>query len=312
MEALRGSVVATLKADKVKARVASLGSSVRVEGPEPVRVAETFRFTPGVSWIAVGESASSFKALVAAGAGLARKYLRRGDGFVVLSEAGGGSFASDVSGAIVSACLEAVRGSRVREEAPKVIFRAALDGAQGAVGVQITAGPGGIPTGPEEVACLVSGGRHSAVVAWAGLLAGYRLKLVHSMVDESSLLAVARLYSELSHRVAPGSMSLVVLESEAPSAALEAWVLEDRGTTFGGFHTGGAERARLARRVRSPLFLLPEEEFTSRFEGLSIVEHGAEAGWKRARSTVYGVLKFDGGRAEVSDVLDGLRRPRRS
>ncbi|QQG49237.1 MAG: hypothetical protein HY247_02695 [archaeon] len=306
IEDLRSSVVSTLKDEKLDGRVRVVGQSIVVGGAEPVAVAALFRFTPGISWVAVGDSGSSFKVIVEAGRDLGRRYLKPGRGFVVKADATAGKLSSDLVGALTSALVEAVKGARVREESPEVVFRAAIDERGGAVGAEIAEGPGGSPTGREEATCLVSGGKHSSVVAWMALLAGYRVTLVHARVNESSMLAVSRLYSELSHRVAPRALRLSVLYSKSPSAALSGWARKNGGEVFGGFHHGCSDvPLALAATAKAPLWILPEESFESAFTGLSTVDQSARADWVEGTAR-WRERSYAGGRADVSDVLDGL------
>lgn len=269
-----------------------------------------FRRMPGVAWLAVGESGSGFRELLVTGSALARRYLRRGDGFVVKPEATGRTLASDLGGAMTSAILEAVKGSRVREDKPKVMFRAALDGTVGAVGVEISEGPVGTASGRDEASCLVSGGRHSSVVAWMSLLSGLRVKLVHAKSDDASLLAVAKLYSELSHRVDPSFLSLEVIDSRSPASALSAWSRKG-GVAFGGFHAGCSSIPRsLGRKVGGPLLVLSEEKFLEEYADLSLKEYASKMDWAERRPVRVRTLAFGGKRADVSDVLDGLKPQR--
>ena len=113
-----------------------------------------------MAWIAAGFGAARVDELSSAGGVLAKRYLRRGDSFSVEAEATGGVLASDLGGAVTSRILEAVKGSRASESG-KVRFRGAADGKAGVVGVEVAAGPGGVPTGVVGASCLVSGGVHS-------------------------------------------------------------------------------------------------------------------------------------------------------
>lgn len=279
-----------------------------VEGPEPVRVASLFRHMPGVSWVAVGLAAESFNELKAGSADLARRYLRRGYRFSVLAEASGNVASGDVAGTVVSAALEAVRGTRTDEAKPRVRFRAAFDGARGAVGVELSDGPGGVPTGAEGVTCLVSGGKHSSVLCWMALLAGFRVRMVHAKVDERSLVAVADLYEEVSHRVDPIGLSLEVLQGGDPASSLLGAVQKVKGSAFGGFHSACSRvPAAMKGKVGAPIYLLPEESFELEFRELRLKRYEEKLDWGMTGPRAARRLAFGGVRADISQVLDGLR-----
>ena len=55
--------------------------------------------------------------------------------------------ASDVAGAVTSAVVEEVKGARVDEDRPRLVFRAGLEETGGFVGVELSMGPGGSPRG---------------------------------------------------------------------------------------------------------------------------------------------------------------------
>ena len=277
-----------------------------MNGPEPLGGAAALRHLPGVAWIAVGFGAEGDGELARASESLAKTYLRRGDRFSVEPEATEGVLASDVAGAVTSRMLGAVKGSR-SSESPRVRFRVAVDGQKGAVGVEVRQGAGGVPTGRERVSCLVSGGAHSAVVAWMAAHAGFRVRMVHSKVSEESLRAVARLYSELSNRVDPRGMSLEVLEGESVAGSVNGYAGRHRQKRLAGSHAvGGAPPPKLRGSVLSPLYLLPEERFQEVFSSLRIRAFQAGTDWGRAGHSRFTTRTFSGGPADVSDVLDGL------
>lgn len=295
-----------LRANRVRARVRRNGNSLIVEGPEPLGVAALFEHMPGMAWIAAGLAARSVRELAGTSGVLARKYLRRGDMFSVEAEGTSGVVASDVAGAVTSSVLDSVKGARVSEGA-KVRFRAAFDGSLGAVGVEVKRGPGGVPTGGESLSCLVSGGAHSSVVAWMAVLVGFRVRLVHAKLSDEGLRAVARLYSELSHRADPRGLRLEVLEGGSGSGALASFAGKSKDPVAGGFRSaGGPAPGGLRGKVLAPLYLLPEETFASEFRSLRIKGHDSAADWgAQGRGTV-SVRTFGGVAADVSDVLDGL------
>ena len=284
------------------------GRSVLVEGPEPARVASLLSLLPGVSWVAAGMAARSFRELSQASSVLARRYLRPGDRFRVEADASGGIAVGDVAGSVVSAALEAVRGSRVDESRPKVRFRASFDGKRGAVGVELFEGPGGSPTGAEGVTCLVSGGKHSSVLSWMALLSGYRVRMVHARIDEESERAAAHLYAELSNRVDPSGLSLEVLRGGEPASLLLWRAGRAKTPIFAGFHSGCSEVAgALGRSVVAPLFLLPEGSFDTAYKGLSLRGYQANLDTEGRRARPASKSVFAGVKADVSQVLDGLR-----
>lgn len=283
-----------------------VGKSVVVRGPEPLGVAVLVRFMPGIAWIAAGFAAQSLSELADAGANLAKSYLRRGERFSVDSEGAGSALASDVGGMVTSRILEAVKGARV-SESPRVRFRVAADGRGGVVGVEVSAGVGGVPTGTEGAACFVSGGVHSSACAWMAALAGYRVKLVHARASDRSVLAVARLYSELSNRVDPRGLSLEVLEGGTAAGMLAKRAAKLEGSAFGGFTPARTPPESMRGVVRSPVYLMPEERFGAVFESLGIKGELATTDWHETGAGGYSVRTFSGGPADVSGVLDGLQ-----
>ena len=288
----------------MRARVSKLGDSVAIVGPEPLRLAALVGNLPGVSWVAVGLTAHSHRELSAAARKLAERYLRKGDRFFVEAEGRDGVLATDISGIVTSALLDRAKGSRVSSDSPRVRFRAAYDGEKGVAGVEVKLGPGGSPTGREQIACFVSGGIHSSVVAWEAVLHGFKVRLVHAKYSEESLRAVASLYSELSYRADPRGLSLEVLEGESVGGALSRYAGSFRGKVFAGY-TPGAQGRQLPK-VLSPLYLMSEEEFASEFIALGIKSFDPPEDWDRERKWERLVRRFAGRRADVSDVLDGM------
>ena len=213
LEGLRSSVAYVLGLEGIKASVTKLGNSVALVGPEPIELAALFGNMPGVSWVAVGLEARSLRGLSSAATELAKRYVRKGDRFIVEAEGTAGVLASDIAGIVTTAVLDGSKGSRVSVESPKVRFRAAFDGDRGVVGVEVRRGQGGTPTRSERVACLVSGGTHSSVVAWEAVLQGYSVQLIHVKYSEESLRAVARLlvlFPDTLTRVTYGYVSGIV------------------------------------------------------------------------------------------------------
>lgn len=302
---LKGSVEHMLKAHGDRGTVTEVGESMVVRGPEPLGVAALVRFTPGISWIAAGFAAQSQNELADAGARLARSYLRRGERFSVETEATKSALASDVGGMVTSKILGAVKGVRV-SESPRARFRVAADGHRGVVGVEVSAGVGGVPTGREEATCFVSGGVHSSVCAWMAALAGYRVRLVHAKGGDQGVLAVARLYSELSNRVDPRGLSLEVLEGGAVAGMLARRASGLKGWVFGGFTPGRPPPGRLRGSAWAPVYLMPEERHEAVFESLGFKAAVETADWHEEGATVYVTKAFNGGPTDVSGVLDGL------
>ena len=303
LEDLRSSVGFVLGDRRIGAKAVKAGATLLVEGPEPLLVSSVVGRLPGVSWTAAGIRGRTPGEVSAGARVLSRAYLRRGDRFVVRAEGSTPMAASDLGGRVTSSILESAKGSRVSDESPKVVFRAAGDGESGAVGVQVSEGPGGIPTGEEEVACLVSGGIHSSVLAWFALLQGLRVRLVHAASGEDGLRAVAGLYSELSHRVAPRGLSLEVLGGDTLRGALSAYASKSKTDVIAGFSRPG--KVHWIPKAKSPLYLLPQERFSAEFEGLHIKAPDTQTDWEGGESRVP-TARFGGRRADISGVLDGL------
>jgi hypothetical protein len=214
--------------------------------------------------------------------------------------------AGDLAGAMTSKILDAVKGARVSDR-PKVRFRAAFDGRGGVVGVEVKRGVGGAPTGTERVACLVSGGVHSSVLAWMSMVQGFRVSLVHVEVAEESLRAVARLYSELSHRGDPRWLDLEVVRGGSVAGVLRSYGAESEVPVFAGFHSSGASVRTRLRGVSAPLYLMPDEMFQSEYDALGLWPYDSPVEWGSKASPGRGRRRFGGVAADVSGVIDGLR-----
>ena len=302
---LKSSVESLGRATGLRGRVWSSGNSVVVEGPDPLKAASAFGHMPGVSWVAVGIAFTSIKEAAPSAGLLARRYLIHGDKFSVEGEASGGAVSADIAGTVTSGILDSVKGARV-SESPKVRFRAAFDGRRGVVGVEVTKGPGGVTTGARWASCLVSGGKHSSVVAWYAALMGFRVKLVHVRTTEETVLAVARLYAELSHRVGPGALKLLVEEGGTVKELVDL-LNPEQGKVFGGFRAIGRAPPRgLSKYVTAPLYLLPEEEYVEQFENLGLTADDSEGSWAPTAKGGLRVRKFEGWADDVSAILDGL------
>jgi hypothetical protein len=310
---LVASVRGVLGAERIRARVSVAGESVSVEGPEPVEVASVLENLPGVRWIAVGRSSDSMKGLMEELTRLAKVYVRPGEKFAVKGETHGADVKPlDLAGAGNSAVMDAVRGARVNEDEPSTVFRVAFDGRHGVAAVELKQGPGGTPTGGDVARCLVSGGMHSSVVAWNALLSGFSVQLVHAKVDDESLRAVASLYSELSHRVDPRKLELLVLEGGGVRRTLASWASRAPDPVFTGFHAERSSgRVVIPRGVKCPLYLLPEDEFHEIFSEMGLRQDGRTESWKSGGGGATRARSFGGARGDVSRVLDGLRKPSR-
>ncbi|MGA2665881.1 MAG: hypothetical protein ABSF83_13155 [Nitrososphaerales archaeon] len=262
--------------------------SLVVRGVDPVAAAHRLDRLPGVAWIAAGYDFEGLDRGVARLSSLASSYLGDGGSFRVTAEVGAGAGVEegDVLMEATSALLKAKKGAHLDEKDPSVWFRMVLTRkGRGVCGVQLREGPGGVPTARGMAAtCLVSGGYHSAVVAWMAALSGYSLALVHSRDgDDGSLRQVARLYAELSHRMDPAALGLRVLGGKGtPGGRLVAWLGTARGEVFAGAHPEcrGEEGLRALRRRRPsivfPLFLLQEAEVGSKLRGLALGQRAGD------------------------------------
>jgi len=303
---LKATVESILENRRRNRRIWSSGNSVLVEGPDPLGTAATLGRIPGVSWVAVGLAFTSMKEAGTTAGLLAKRYLKRGDRFAVAGEGSAGAKGGDVAGAVTSGILDAVKGTRVSESA-RLTFRAASDGSRGVVGVEVMEGPGGATTGETWASCLVSGGVHSAVVAWCALLTGYRVRLVHVQTSEHSLLAVARIYAELSHRAGPHALKLEVKEG-GTIKLLGEHLAALGGEAFGGFRASGDPAPKgLSKVISAPLYLMPEEEFSHIFESLGMKADDSVADWNSTAGAEFLLKEFSGWADDVSAVLDGLR-----
>ncbi|MDG6991596.1 MAG: hypothetical protein JRM99_09325 [Nitrososphaerota archaeon] len=303
---LQSSAEHMLGAEGIRGDVERFGSSLVVSGPEPARACTLFRHLPGVSWLAAGYAVHGAAELSTAAGELARRYLRGGGTFAVKAEVTTGVAASDLEGALTSRVLDS-KDARASSSSPRVMFRAALDAAGGAVGVELCRGPGGIPTGRSGASCLVSGGRHSSVMAWHAVLMGYRVRLVHAAEGGDGLLAAAGLYSELSFRSDPRWLSLLVIEEGQVWRALRKRSPGGRGPVFCGLTASTGRSAWLAETgAASPLYLLPPEWFDSEFKKLGVRECKSAPDRGPGGPAKSVVKSFGGRRADVSEVLDGL------
>ena len=299
---LLSSVRYSLKDQGIRGKARRAGRTIVVDGPEPLSVAAAVGRMPGVGWVAAGFACTSVVELSAAGRVLAKAYLRKGSKFRVRAEGATPSMASDLGGGLTGSLLDSARGSRA-SDAQGIVFRASFDGEAGAVGAQVAEGPGGVPTGEEEVACLVSGGKHSAVLAWLALLQGFKVRLVHAASGEENLRAVASLYSELSFRADPRGLGLEVLTGASVLGAISTYAGESKVSVFAGFSRGGEDH--MLPDVIAPLYLMPEESFAEEYEALGVRASMTETDWRGESKGA--AARFGGKRADISGVLDGLK-----
>lgn len=291
-------------------------TSLILEHADPVKVASGLSHLPGVSWIAVGYEFLGWKQCESALHRLAGKYLSEGSSFrltarVEESEGTEGDLLLDGNGTI----LKSVKNSRVDEKNPDVTFRIVMVRDKGAVGVELRRGHGGVPTSNARRAfCLVSGGYHSAVVAWMAALSGYEVTLVHSRSEDEPLRQVARLYAELSRRMDASGLELLLLDGDGPvGGRLDAWLPKAKGEVMAGGHPEcrGEDVRRTFRRhpsVIQPLLLLQEDEVRARYEslGLKVKAVDTKAMLSLGRSASYSVKRFGGKEADISGVLDSI------
>jgi len=292
--------------------------SLTVSKSDPVTVARRLAYLPGISWIAVGYDFATPAGCMADLAVLAKKYLRAGSSFGLTAQVEDssqeeGDILLDGNGAL----LKSVKGTRIDERKPDVTFRVVMVRDKGAAGVELRRGPGGVPTSKSMKAfCLVSGGYHSAVVAWMSALSGFSLTLVHARADDESLRQVARLYSELSRRLDPSSIGLHVLDGGgSPGDRLASWLDATKGDVMAGIHPecrGRRSRAVLKDypAVLMPLLLLQEDEVRAKLQSLGIKVKGVDKAPTLTMSgkTPFVVRHFAGKESDINGVLDGLLR----
>jgi hypothetical protein len=360
---------ATRKLAPSRGRTVRVGDSLVVETVEPVAVARTLWLMPGVAWVSAGYRFKGLDGCLSSLETLARRYLSRGGTFRVSahvsilaaemghsrhlaprpsSPAPASSSSSSVSsspqtaGDIVlagnSAILSAVEGARVNERKPRTTFRVSMDAGVGACGAQIRAGPGGIPTSDSNwVGCLVSGGERSSAMAWLAALAGFSVRLIYSATDDLAFRQVARLYSELSHRMDPGCLELVVLDggsnadgeggsSQESIGRIGAWLRrstqgeQKRETTFAGARsTRSGMATSLAERFPNlvlPLMLFQDEAVHATYSSLGL---GRASEGKRhqhprfdleglEKTLPYRETKVGGEVLDTNTVIDAVRR----
>ena len=291
-----------------------------VTADDPVEVARSLSNMPGVAWIAVGYRFSGTDGFLKSLESLGKRYLSEGKTFKISAQA---VRSEETVGDLVlagnSELLSSIAGVRVDERRPHVRFRVAMEGTRGACGAEIRAGPGGSPTGGDWASCLVSGGERSSSLAWMAALSGYSVRLVHSRTDDIALRQVGRLYSELSFRMDPGCLELVVLEGgDSPIGRIGGWLHDHKAVAFAGMRPERLEAVTgLAERFPNlvlPLVLFQDEAIgaTYRSLGLGRAAAGAKGGGltlKRLEAkSVYTESKFGGVRADSNTVIDAIKR----
>ena len=175
-----------------------------------------------------------------------------------------------------------------------------------------------MPTSKRRIAhCLASGGRHSSVAAWMAALSGFSVRLVHIRVDDGSLRDVAKLYSELSHRMDPSRLSLQIVEGRGGAAqTLSSWLGGSKGfhVVVGAHLECDREALNYASNappgILFPVLLLQEEDLREVYQALGMkVRDGVPSGILRVKpksGARYRVKQFKGERVEMHAILDSL------
>ncbi len=299
-----------------------VGETLLVAADDPVAAARSLAFLPGVAWIAVGYRFSGTGNYLRNLELLARRYLSKGRTFKISAQVvASKQTAGDAVLAGNSELLSSIPGTRVDERKPQVRFRVCLQGSRGALGAEIRVGPGGLPSSGEWVSCLVSGGARSSALAWMAALSGFSIRLVHSRTDEASLRHVARLYSELSFRMDPRCLELIVLDGgDDAYGRIGGWLRDHKGAAFAGFRPGRADSlTAIAERFPNlslPLILVQDDAVAEIYRSLGVGRAAAGpagAGLTlralEARTT-YSLRKFGGVQADSNEVIDTLKARR--
>ena len=295
------------------------GDVMIIDSKDTVAVARSLAMLPGVAWVAVGYRFAGNHGYLECLASLAKRYLAKGRSFRISAQAvRSRESPGDLILAGNSKVLAEIDGTRVDERKPLVRFRVSVDGGEGACGVEIVAGPGGTPTGNEWVSCLVSGGANSSSMAWMVALAGFSVRLVHSRVDEASLRMVAKLYSELSFRMDPRRLEVVLLEGHGPPLGrLGIWLRRQNETAFAGLRPQSAsaisDLAAAFPNLVLPMLLFQEETVSGTFRSLGLGRPPAGTSpelTKEALETGAGgsEVRFGGTYADANAVIDALKK----
>lgn len=288
------------------------------ESEDPVDVARRLGLLPGVAWIAAGARFRGDEGYLRELESLGKRYLRKGDSFAVSAQVeGSGQSAGDYILSGNSALLSGIRGTKVKESTAQTRFRVCVDRRGGACGVEIRKGPGGSPTRGDRVAVLVSGGAKGAYLAWTSALSGYALRLVHSKTDEVSLRQVAKLYSELSFRMDPRYLELVLLDGGASALGrIGTWLGDYRGDVFAGLQGKAGSLTAFSKKFPNlsfPLLLSQGETIQAGYRSLELgpAPKGEALPFNlkalEAKAS-YSERKFGGKQADSNEVIDGLRR----
>jgi hypothetical protein len=297
-----------------------IDGTMLVTSEDPVVVARQLAFLPGVAWISVGYRFNGSRDYLKVLELLAKRYLSKGKTFRISAQVVGSErTAGDAVLAGNSALLSSVTGAKVDERRPNVKFRVCVEGARGACGVEIRSGPGGVPTGGDWVSCLVSGGERSSSMAWMAALSGFSIRLVHSKTGESALRQVARLYSELSFRIDPRCVELVVLDGGKNAAGrIGRWLGDSKMTAFAGMRParsdGLTEFARRFPNLMLPLILVQDEAIRAVYRslGLGPASKGSRTGGLTLKSlqarSPYSKKRFGGVQADSNTVIDAIKR----
>jgi hypothetical protein len=313
------------------------GGDIVIHDDDPISIARPLRYLPGIASIAVGYEFTSMREFERVLDVLATRYLRKNH--CTFSVSASAKIPEYSGGDIVmmanSRILSRVQGSKVNEKAPQVRFYVSLITGRGIAGVVIWDGVGGVPTSPRRMAyCLVSGGVHSAATAWLAVRAGFSVGLVHFEEGEISLRRVARLYSELSHRMSPKYLSLQVVSGDGSTAGLlRGWLKKKRKGThhdddedeahppvLAGLHLECKKSELFLEQLTAaprgmvfPVALLAEQDIGDISAKLGLREKTPEAsessilfsGPVRAASR-FKISSFGGRRADINTILDSV------
>jgi hypothetical protein len=296
-----------------------IGDTLVVADRDPVAVARRLGSLPGVAWVAVGYRFGRPEGYLKTLELLAKRYVSRGKTFKISAQvADSEQTAGDAVLSGNSQLLSSIPGSRVDERKPGVRFRVSIQGPRGSCGAQVREGPGGFPTGEDWVSCLVSGGERSSSMAWMAALSGYSLRLVHSWVDDASLRAVARLYSELSFRMDPRRLELVLLTGGQTFGRIGSWLRDNKEAAFAGTRVGRpdslADTAKSFPNLAFPLVLLQDTDVGATYRSLGVGRaanapgRGGMALSALEATARYSEAKFGGAQADASAVIDALKR----